>query len=118
MRLPTDATLLIGPGAEPALEQAWREERLPMLALDGNLAGFEAALEAIGTATVVACGEYAASAAVAAAALGFRTFLVGEVLVGEVAAEGVVTISPRQALDAARLARAIERWKAARDASV
>ncbi|HXT08905.1 MAG TPA: hypothetical protein VN715_18455 [Roseiarcus sp.] len=113
MRLPTDATLLIGPGAEPALEQAWREERLPMLALDGDLSGIEATLEAIGTATVVACGEYAASAAAAAAALGFRTFLVGEA-----AAEGVVTVSPRQALDAARLARAIERWKAARAASV
>ena len=112
MRLPTDATLLIGPGAEPALEQAWREERLPMLALDGDLSGIEAALEAIGTATVVACGEYAASAAAAAAALGFRTFLVGEAT-----ADGVVTVSPRQALDAARLARAIERWKAARAAS-
>ena len=106
MRLPTDATLLIGPSAEPALEQAWREERLPMLALDGDLAGIEAALEAIGTATVVACDENAASAA---AALGFRTFLVGE---GALA--GVATVSLNQALEAARFARARERWKAAR----
>jgi hypothetical protein len=113
MRLPTDATLLIGPGAEPELEQAWREERLPILALDGELAGIEAALEAIGTATVVACGQHAAGAAAAVAALGYRTFLVGET-----AAEGVVAVSPRQALDAARLARAIERWRAARAASV
>lgn len=107
MRLPTDATLLIGPAAEPELEQAWREEQLPVLALD--LDGMEAALEAIGTATVVACGDGAADAAAAAAALGFRTFLVGEP-----AAEGVVTVSAAQALDAARLARARERWKAAR----
>jgi hypothetical protein len=112
MRLPTDATLLIGPGAEPELERAWREERLPVLALEGELAGVEAALEAIGTATVVACGEGAAEAAAAAAALGFRTFLVGAP-----AAEGVVAVSPEQALDAARFARARERWKAARAAS-
>src|SRR6185437_16183442 len=97
MRLPTDATLLIGPGAEPALEQAWREERLPMLALDGDLAGMEAALEAIGTATVVVCGEGAAEAAAAAAALGFRTFLVGEAVT-----EGVVAVSPAEALEATR----------------
>jgi len=109
MRLPTDTTLLIGPGAEPELEQAWREERLPMLAFDADLAGVEAALEAIGTATVVACGEGAARAAAAAAALGFRTFLVGEAAV-----EGAATVTASQALDAARQARARERWKAAR----
>ena len=106
MRLPTDATLLIAPGAEPALEQVWREERLPVLALDGDLAGIEAALEAIGATTVVACDENAARAA---ATLGFRTFLVGE---GAVA--GAATVSLSQTLDAARFARARERWKAAR----
>ena len=104
MRLPTDATLLIGPGAEPALEQAWREERLPVAPIGTEL-------DALATATVVVAGEGAAEAAAAAAALGFRTFLVGE---GD--AEGVVAVTSGQALEAARFARAIERWKAARSA--
>ena len=34
MRLPTDATLLLGEGADPELSRVWREERLPVLALD------------------------------------------------------------------------------------
>ncbi len=113
MRLPTDATLIIGAGAEPELEQVWGEERLPVVTFGADLSGLEAALEGIGTTTVVACGEGAADAAAAAAALGFRTFLVGQAL----DAEGVVTVSPTQALAAARLARARERWKAAREAS-
>lgn len=103
MRLPTDATLLIGPGAAPELEQVWREERLPVLTGEWREADLEA------TATVVVCGEEGARQAAAAAALGFRTFLVGET-----ASPGVVAITLRQALDAARLARAVERWKAAR----
>ena len=31
MRLPTDATLLFGDGADPELARVWREERLPVL---------------------------------------------------------------------------------------
>jgi hypothetical protein len=112
MRLPTDSTLLLGVGAEPELEQVWREERLPVLALGGDLSGIEAALEGIGTATVVACGQGGAQAAAAAATLGFRTFLVGEA-----AADGVVAVTLAQALEAARVARARERWKAARAGS-
>ena len=51
---------IIGAGAEPELEQVWREERLPVVTLGADLSGLEAALEGIGTATVVACGEGAA----------------------------------------------------------
>jgi hypothetical protein len=99
VRLPTDATLLLSESADPQLERVWREERLPVLASDADLDGLE-------TATVVTCEEAAARAA---ASLGFRTFLVGET-----AAEGVVTVSLAQAIDAARMARARERWKASR----
>ena len=108
MRLPTDATLLISDGAAPELVEAWREERLPMLPVD--LARLETALEASNTATVVACGVEAAQAAALAARLGFRTFLVGEAPApGE-----VCVVSLDQALAAARMARARERWKAGR----
>src|ERR1700684_2845282 len=108
MRLPIDATLLIGDGAAPELVEAWREERLPVLAVD--LLRLEAELEALDTATVVACGAGAAEAAKLAARLGFRTFLVG----GAPAAGGVCVVSAAQALEGARGARARERWKAAR----
>ena len=108
MRLPTDATLLIGEGADPELERVWREQRLPVLPIGSELAGLEAALDA--TATVVAAGRGAAEVATEAARLGFRTFLVGEVT----AVEGVRTASPTEALEAARSARSRERWRAAR----
>jgi len=103
MRLPVDATLLLGEGADPALEAAWREERLPVADVDADL-------EALSTATVVACGAGAETAARLAAALGFRTFLV------EAAPAGgdVRVVSLAEALEAARGARARERWKAAR----
>ena len=106
MRLPLDSTLLLGAGADPELERVWREERLPLCALPCD----EAQMEALGTATVVACGQGAAQAAALAARLGFRTFLVGD----GPETEGVRVVTPAQALDAARLARARERWKAAR----
>jgi hypothetical protein len=112
MRLPTDATLLLGEGADPEIARVWMEERLPALALDA-LDRLEAGLEALGTATVVACGDGAAAAAALAASFGYRTFLVGEAS----PAEGVVCVTLAQALEAARLARARERWKAARDSS-
>ncbi len=107
MRLPTDATLLLGPGGDPELERVWREERLPMRALPCT----DAELETLATATLVACGEGAREAAALAAGLGFRTFLV------EAAApEGVRPVSLAEALEAARNARARERWKAGRSA--
>jgi hypothetical protein len=109
MRLPTDATLLIGSDAEPALEQAWREEGLPVLQV-ADLGRLEAELEAIGTATVVVCGAGAVEMARLAARLGFRTFLVSE----DAAPEGAQRASLAQTLEAARAARARERWKAAR----
>jgi hypothetical protein len=105
MRLPTDATLLLGPGADPELERAWREERLPVRALPCT----EAELESLATATLVACGEGAREAATLAAALGFRTFLVAQA-----PPEGVRSVSLAEALEAARDARARERWKAGR----
>ena len=102
MRLPVDATLLLGEGADPALVEVWREERLPV-----ELIGAE--LEALNTATVVICGEGGFEAAALAARLGFRTFLVGDA-----APEEVRAVSAVQAVEAARGARARERWKAAR----
>ncbi len=108
MRLPTDTTLLIGDGAAPELVEAWREERLPALTID--LGRLEAELERLDTATVVVCGANAIEAATLAARLGFRTFLVGEAP----APEGAAAVSLDQALEAARMARARERWKAAR----
>jgi len=110
MRLPTDATLLIGEGADAELERVWREESLPVLPLQRDLSGLEAALEALATATVVACGRGGAEAAAAAARLGYRTFLVDE----EASVEGVRCASLAEALEAARMARARERWRAAR----
>lgn len=107
MRLPTDATLLLGDDADPELQRVWREETLPVVALGAGMR--EADLEALGTATIVACGAGAAEAAALAARLGFRTFLVGED-----AAEGVRTVTLIQTLEAARMARARERWRAAR----
>jgi hypothetical protein len=106
MRLPTDATLLLGPGADPELERVWREERLPTLALPCR----EADLEGLATATIVACGDGGPQAAALAAGLGFRAFLVGE----GPAPEGVRAVTPAEALAGARLARARERWKAGR----
>jgi hypothetical protein len=102
MRLPVDATLLLGQGADPALEAVWREERLPVAPVGADL-------EALPTATVVVCGEGGFEAAGRAAQLGFRTFLVGEAAPPEVSA-----VSVAQTVEAARGARARERWKAAR----
>jgi hypothetical protein len=99
MRLPTDATLLLGEAADPALAQVWREERLPVVD-----AGVD--LEDLPTATLVVCEPEAAARA---AALGFRTFVVGET-----APEGARAVSLAETLEAARAARARERWKAAR----
>jgi hypothetical protein len=107
MRLPTDATLLLGEGADPELARAWREERLPALAFTDAPA--EAELEALATATVVVCGDGAVATAALAARMGFRTFLIGEA-----APEGVRAVTLAQALEGARGARARERWKAAR----
>src|SRR5947199_3615155 len=104
MRLPTDATLLCGPGAAPELERVWRKERLPVLAIGPKL---EADLEAMATATVVACGHGGVEAAAAAAALGFRTFYVGEAA----APAGARPATLAETLEAARAARARERWK-------
>jgi microcystin degradation protein MlrC len=107
MRLPTDATLLIGDGADPELERIWREEELPVTAL-----GFDAAeLEDLATATVVVAGRGAPEAAAIAARLGFRTFLVDEAT----AAEGVRSVTLAEALQAGRAARARERWRATRN---
>ncbi len=109
MRLPADSILLLGPGADSELERVWREERLAVLSLPCA----EADLDALATATVVACGEGSPTAATLAAGLGFRTFLVG----GGPATEGVRVVSLAQALEAARMARARDRWKAARGAA-
>jgi hypothetical protein len=106
MRLPTDATLLLGDGADPELGRVWREEQLPLRALGFDLAE----LENLETATVVVAGSGAREAAAAAARLGFRTFLVSE----EQAVEGVRSVALDEALDAARGARARERWRASR----
>jgi hypothetical protein len=106
MRLPTDATLLLGDGADPELGRVWREEQLPMRALGFDLAE----LENLETATVVAAGSGAGAAAAAAARLGFRTFLVSE----DAAAEGVRSVALDETLTAARGARARERWRALR----
>src|SRR5947209_19386648 len=113
MRLPTDTTLLCGAAAAPELELVWREERLPVLAIGADGALREADLEAIGTATVVACGQGGAEAAAAAAALGFRTFYVGEAA----APAGARPATLAETLEAARAARARERWKATRAAA-
>jgi thiazole synthase ThiGH ThiG subunit len=110
MRLPTDATLLLGDGADPELERVWREERLPLAPLGGGLR--EADLEALATATIVACGIGGPQAAALAARLGFRTFLVGDA-----APEGASAVTLAQALEGAKGARARERWKSARAAS-
>jgi hypothetical protein len=107
MRLPTDATLLLGEGADPELARTWGEERLPVLALGAMLG--EADLEALTTATVVACGAGGPQAAALAARLGFRTFLVDGA-----APDGACAVTVAQALEGARGARARERWKAAR----
>lgn len=105
MRLPVDTTLLLGQGADPALEAVWREERLPVAAIGAEL-------EALPTATLVVCGEGGFEAATLAARLGFRTFLVGDT-----APEGARAASVAQTVEAARGARARERWKAARTQS-
>jgi hypothetical protein len=102
MRLPVDATLLLGEGADPALVEVWREERLPVAEIDADL-------EALSTATIVVGGAGAAEKAALAAGLGFRTFLVGDA-----APEGARAVTAAQAIEAARGARARERWKAAR----
>jgi len=107
MRLPTDATLLLGEDADPELARTWGEERLPVLALGALLR--EADSEALTTATVVACGAGGAQAAALAARLGFRTFIVADA-----APEGASAVTLAQALEGARGARARERWKAAR----
>ena len=54
-------------------------------------------------------GAGAAEKAALAAGLGFRTFLVGDA-----APEGARAVTAAQAIEAARGARARERWKAAR----
>lgn len=110
MRLPTDATLLAGEGADPMLERVWREQQLPVVTLDFALDRLEAVLEAVGATTVVACGANAAAAAAVAAGFGFRSFCVG----APASREGVVGVSTAQAIEAALGARARERWKAAR----
>ena len=102
MRLPADATLLFDDAADPALVAVWRDERLAEAPLDAEL-------DALPTATLVVCGADGYAAAARAAALGFRTFLVGET-----APEGARAVSLEQAIEAARGARARERWKAAR----
>ena len=108
MRLPPDTVLLCGAEAPPELLAVWAEERLAVLPLPAP-DQLEAALEALGTTTVVVVGDGAA----AAAALGFRVFWIGD----EPAPEGVRAVTLAQTLAAARLARARERWKAGRAAS-
>jgi hypothetical protein len=105
MRLPPDTVLLCGAEAPPELMAVWTEERLAVLPLPAP-ERLEAALEALGTTTVVVVGEGAAEAA----ALGFRVFWLGD----GPAPEGVRAVSLAETLAAARLARARERWKAAR----
>jgi len=107
MRLPTDSTLLLGPGADPALHEAWLQEGLPVQLLPCA----EADLDALPTATIIAAGQGAQEAAGAAARLGFRVFLVGGP-----AGPGVGSATVRQILSAASLVRLRERTKAARRA--
>jgi hypothetical protein len=114
MRLPTDTTLLLGEGADPTLEAVWRDERLPIMAIGADPSGLEAKLEAAETATVVACGAGAVAAAGLAASLGFRTFLLNAPPSGG----DVRAVSLAETLEAARGARARERWKAARSPGV
>jgi hypothetical protein len=104
MRLPADSILVLGEGADPTLVEVWREERLAEAPLGAEL-------DTLPTATLVVCGAGGFEAAALASALGFRTFLVGES-----APEGARAVSAAQAIEAARGARARERWKAARAA--
>ena len=113
MRLPNDATLLIGDDADPRLELVWREQQLPVARVDFPLDRLEAVLESVGATTVVACGENAAVLAAAAAGLGFRSFCVGQ----PANSAGLVCVSAAQAIEGALGARARERWKAARQAN-
>ncbi len=111
MRLPTDAILAIAEGADDELAAVWREERLPVLTLSADAAALEAALEALGATTLVLCGQGAEAAARTAARLGYRVFLIGA---DPVEGDDVKVVTRAMALAAARLARARERWKAAR----
>jgi hypothetical protein len=103
MRLPADTILITGEGADAELLRVWREEGLAEAALPC------ADLDALPTATLVICGAGGFEAAALAASLGFRTFLVGEAAPPETRA-----VSAAEAVDAARTARARERWKASR----
>ena len=115
MRLPTDAALVIAEGAADELVEVWREERLPVVPLTADPAELDAALETLGATTIVICGEGGEAAAAIAAGLGYRVFLVGEGQVGEgQVGEGVRVVSRGLAIAAGRMARARERWKAAR----
>jgi len=105
MRLPPDTVLLCGAPAPPELLAVWAQERLTTLPLPAP-ERLEAALEALGTTTVVVVGDGAAQAA----ALGFRVFWLGE----GPAPEGARAATLADTLAAARNARARERWKAAR----
>lgn len=107
MRLPPDTVLLCGDEAPPDLLAVWVEERLAVLVLPA-VERLEAALEALGTTTVVVVGDGAS----AAASLGFRVFWLGE----GPAPEGVRAVTLADTIVAARLARARERWKASRAA--
>ncbi len=105
MRLPPDTVLLCGAPAPPELLEVWAQERLTTLPLPAP-ERLEAILEALGATTVVVVGEGAAQAA----ALGFRVFWLGD----GPAPAGARACALAETVAAARLARARERWKAAR----
>lgn len=128
MRLPADAVLLLlGPAAEnaalDALRQAWHAEGLPIFEApaDGPFAdgGLERALDALGVTTMVLAGAGAASAARAAAALGYRLFVVDEACAGPLALDDltpdVLRIVPLAlTLQAAEMANFRKKWRATR----
>lgn len=93
MRLPADATLIVA-GEAPegaagenvaALIAAWRAEGLPVVHVDrdgreGDNAALHERLDALGTTTIVLCGEGQGlvAAAVAAADMGCHVFIAGD----------------------------------------
>jgi hypothetical protein len=118
MRLPADAALIVTDesNAEPLLA-VWREERLPIFHVNAEDSGdLEPSLEAIGATTLVMHGAGVEAIAEAAAAQGFRVFVVADKPTLD---PGVArTVSVETAVAAARRARFRERWLAARRVAV
>jgi hypothetical protein len=119
MRLPADAALILigdprGDEARAALTRVWRDEGLPIFsaAPDAFAGGvLEAGLDAIGATTLVARGAGGEAFAIAAAARGYRVFVVGEAPAG-MAGIDARFVALDTALEAGRRAKARQRLKA------